>query len=739
MHMKKLGIAILVLGAGLLALRAQEPAPDMETNGEGAVGGTPVQIEARAKRMIDNAVELLANNEESRAIGMLEAVPRMFADTPSRFRAHLELGRHLTEKRQFDRAAAELRRAHASEDSEVQAEALLLLGRCQLARGDAGDAAMILRRVTQDFPTSLFANDAFYTIGQIHFEAGRWARAAEAFGMVGTAVPADDTTNAFVLAEAGQRIFMHVIDKDLAVLAALGESQDVELVSRSGDREKSTLVPFGRGDGDFLASVLTVTEPSQPFDGKLTVQGAEEVTVNYVDQNTESGAVKQAKSAQARIVSTAALAFMDGAQRQRVRGVFADQPAFLRLRDLDLDTTAQPDTATVAVKALYRARPEVPEGSDVAPAAPAPDAPWLERGQITVSLLETGPRSGIFVGRLVPRLVNLSSNAPIIELAAGDLAVQPDDKLVASFTDAAHLRAAGTETREAAAVVLVGGSTEPQSIIAHASDAAVQARKLLLEAQLLHKWGNIFKEVGLNKHAADKAEEGLQRVEDLMALATRFSLERKLVEESFAVKWDLQLVQGNLGDAIATCRALVRLYPDTTLADRAFLQIGNARMQDKKDVNSISSAIQVFNAILALPSSPLKAEAQYRIGEAIEQQIKLRQRPGEKADFAAAMVAFKRCAEAYPESAYAGDSFKRVIDYYIETRDYARCVETLERVFQDYPDAPWLDEMLLKWGVVHYRMGHRDLALQKFQRLVEEYPGGQAAQQATAFLQRLNN
>ena len=737
--MKKLGIAILVLGAGLLALRAQEPATAQETNGEGAVGGTPAQIEARARRMIDNAVELLANNEESRAVGMLEAVPRMFADTPSRFRAHLELGRHLTEKRQFDRAAAELRRAHASEDSEVQAEALLLLGRCQLARGDAGDAAMILRRVTQDFPTSLFANDAFYTIGQIHFEAGRWARAAEAFGMVGTAVPADDTTNAFVLAEAGQRIFMHVIDKDLAVLAALGESQDVELVSRSGDREKSTLVPFGRGDGDFLASVLTVTEPSQPFDGKLTVQGAEEVTVNYVDQNTESGAVKQAKSAQARIVSTAALAFMDGAQRQRVRGVFADQPAFLRLRDLDLDTTAQPDTATVAVKALYRERPEVPEGSDVAPAAPAPDAPWLERGQITVSLLETGPRSGIFVGRLVPRLVNLSSNAPIVELAAGDLAVQPDDKLVASFTDAAHLRAAGTETREAEVVVLVGGSTEPQSIIAHASDAAVQARKLLLEAQLLHKWGNIFKEVGLDKHAADKAEEGLQRVDDLMALATRFSLERKLVEESFAVKWDLQLVQGNLGDAIATCRALVRLYPDTTLADRAFLQIGNARMQDKKDVNSISSAIQVFNAILALPSSPLKAEAQYRIGEAIEQQIKLRQRPGEKADFAAAMVAFKRCAEAYPESAYAGDSFKRVIDYYIETRDYARCVETLERVFQDYPDAPWLDEMLLKWGVVHYRMGHRDLALQKFQRLVEEYPGGQAAQQATAFLQRLNN
>ena len=132
--------------------------------------------------------------------------------------------------------------------------------------------------------------------------------------------------------------------------------------------------------------------------------------------------------------------------------------------------------------------------------------------------------------------------------------------------------------------------------------------------------------------------------------------------------------------------------------------------------------------ILTLPNSPLKAEAQYRIGEAIEQQIKINvaNNPMQKADFSSAMVAFKRCAEAYPESAYAGDSFKKVIDYYISIRDYARCVETLERVFQDYPDAPWLDEMLLKWGVVLYRQGNRPAAIEKFQRLVEEYPGGQA-------------
>ena len=277
--------------------------------------GSPEQIEARAKRMVKNAKELLENNEEDRAVGMLEAIPKMFPDAPSRFNAYLELGRYQIDKRQFDQAISNLRKALGSADRELQAESLLLQGECQLARGESGDAAMILRRVTQDYPTSLFANDAFFLIGQIHFDAGRWARASEAYKMVGTAVPEDDATNAVVLAEAGQRIYVHVTDKDLAVLAALGETSKVEIASKSGDKEKAELVGFGRGDGDFLASVVTTTDPTQPYDGKLTVQGADDISVVYVDRNAEDGAVNQTRAAAAKVVSTAALTFMDGAQR----------------------------------------------------------------------------------------------------------------------------------------------------------------------------------------------------------------------------------------------------------------------------------------------------------------------------------------------------------------------------------------------------------------------------------------
>ena len=691
------------------------------------------QVEARATRMIKNALTLFESGEDERGVSMLEAVPRMYPESAARFRAELELGRHYLDKRVFDKAAVALRASLKSTDNELNAEALLLEGQLHLAKGAPGEAVMSLRRLTQDYPTSAFANDAFFLIGQIHFEAGRWTRASEAYAMVGTAVPEDDSsTNAVVLAEAGQRIYVHVHDKDIAVLAATGGKANVELEGPEGDREQADLSGFG-ASGDFLASVETTSEETKPGDGKLTVRGSQAIKVNYVDANDENGKSNVRRLAEAKVVSSGTVTFMDGAQRQKVSGVFVGQPAFIRLKDLDLDVSAKPDKATVKVAALYRERPEIPPGETVAP-PPAPDAPWLVRGETDVELTETGDRTGVFTGRIVPQLMK-GTNAPA--LPRGEIAVNPEEKIRVTYDDALHIRGDKPETRTAEAYVLVGASTEPQSIVAHASEATVQAKKLLLEGQLLCQWGRIFKDTGLDTNAKAKAEEGLDRVDEIMQLAKRFPLERSVVEEAYQVKWSLQLVVGDLDLAIATCRELVRLYPDTALADRAFLEIGKARAAVKNH-ESLRNAIQVFNAVTRLPNSPLKAEAQFRVGEALEELARLRSRgSARRPDYSQAMVAFRRCAETYPNSSYAGDSFKRVIDYYISVRDYPRAVEVLERVFQDYVDAPWLDEMLLKWGVVCHRQGRRDEAIEKFHRVVEEYPGGQAARQASNFLKKL--
>ena len=690
------------------------------------------RVENRCRRVVKNAVALFGQNEDDRAVNMLEAVARMYPDAVSRFSANLELGRHFLDRRDFDRAFAELRVAQRSTLPEVQAEALLLQGQLQNARGQAAEAMMVLRRLTQDYPTSPFSNDAYFLIGQIHFDAHRWTRASEAFQMVGTAV-ADPGSNATVFAEAGQRVFVHVKDKDLSVLHALGDRSEVVVSAKSGDSEKAMLTPFGKGDGDFLASVKTTSDATKPGDGVLTVAGSDALEVVYVDRNTEGGEVAKKVLARAKVVSTGSIAFMDGAQRQRVKGVFAGQPALVRLRDLDLDVSPEADRAKVAVKVQYRERPEPPPGADPndPPPPPAPDAPWLTRSETELTLTETAPRSGVFTGRLTPQILEAGKTA-----ADGEAAVEPEDRIVVSYEDRLHLEGTKAVPREASVVVLVGGSTEPQSIVAHANEPTVQAKKLLLEAQLLYKWGSIFKDVGLEANAQAKADEGLARIDDIFELMKRNSLERPVVESAYEARWNLLLVKNKLPAAIATCRALVKRYPDTILADRAFLQIANANRAEDTD-ESRASAVKVYNSILAMENSPLKPEAQFRIGEIMERNARLKAGSGQRPDFSSAMVAFRRCADAYPNSSFAGESIKRVIDYFISIRDYNRAHETLDRVFQDYPDAPWLDEMLLKWGVVHHRLGNRGEAVAKFRRLLEEYPGGAAAKKAAQFLKKL--
>ena len=81
----------------------------------------------------------------------------------------------------------------------------------------------------------------------------------------------------------------------------------------------------------------------------------------------------------------------------------------------------------------------------------------------------------------------------------------------------------------------------------------------------------------------------------------------------------------------------------------------------------------------------------------------------------AAIQQYKVCAERYPESEFAGASLAKLVDYHVETKDYTQASDLLEQVFQDYPDAPFLDSMLLKWVLVAYRMGDFEKGSQDIQ------------------------
>lgn len=754
--MKKIAVLLVLTGLAAALSAAPDNGKAEKPSASSSAGDRAArQADARAKRMIQQALSTLQEGEEERALGMLEAIPKLFPDSQYRFNAWLELGRAHLAKGRNDESLVALRKATGSSLTDVKAESFLLQAKVQLAAARDSEASMLLRRITTDFPDSLFANDAWFEIGQIHFKAKRWVRAQEAFRRVGTAIPkvknkpedgegsdsVDETSgkgqratiNAPVYAEAGQRLYVCVDDRDIAVAAAMGSKMKVVAKSASGDSEELELKPFGTDGLSALASVPTSSNLSKPNDGLLTVQGGEVVTVVYVDEASSDGSKNVALSAPVKIVSSAVLAVMDGAYRQNVKGVFVGNPAFLRLRDLDLDVSDKPDTVKIAATS-YRHRPK-PTADELAEAAATGETidenadPWIEIASGEVTLTETAARSGVFEGRLTPVLNGAAAEG-------GQIAAEADGKLVFLYTD--HLHLEGSLPREVSAevVVLTGGSTEPQSIVSSASDPVLQSRKLLLEARLLNQWATIFKEVGLDAQARAKSDEGLNRVGEIFELSERQAIQRDVLENAYAAKWDLLLVKGNLNEAIAVCRELLKVYPDTVLADMAFMRIAKAK-SESRDPEEVEEAARIYRSVLSMPNSPNKAEAQFLLAGILEKSAKLRATPDRPPDYTAAIAAYRACAENYPQSSFAGESFKRVITYQIEKKDYDRAIETLERVFQDYPDAPWLDEMLLRWGIVNYRKGDVQGATAKFRRVLEEYPTGAAAGQASSFLQRL--
>ena len=68
--------------------------------------------------------------------------------------------------------------------------------------------------------------------------------------------------------------------------------------------------------------------------------------------------------------------------------------------------------------------------------------------------------------------------------------------------------------------------------------------------------------------------------------------------------------------------------------------------------------------------------------------------------------------------------------FYVDTEDFAQASDLLEQVFADFPDAAFLDEMLLLWAQVAFRMGDNSVAQQKLQQLVFDYPSSKHVAEA---------
>ena len=155
------------------------------------------------------------------------------------------------------------------------------------------------------------------------------------------------------------------------------------------------------------------------------------------------------------------------------------------------------------------------------------------------------------------------------------------------------------------------------------------------------------------------------------------------------------------------------------------MEIGKIKLSQK----DYRGAVAIFQQILSLETSLAKPEAQFRIAEASELSS--------KTGMEAALKHYQTCARKYPDSEFAGPSLAKMVNYYIETKDPVQADNLLRQIFEDHPDAKFLDGMLWRWAVLAVRMRDFKKAEAKCKQLLFEYPDSPYASKAAAALEKL--
>ena len=736
-------IVLVLLALPLISNAQDTPAPSERER-------VSADVDRQAKHLFDKAVELMEYKQYERGLAMLNTVVRDNQGALLAHMAHMAMGKHYLDQRKAKEALGHfllLTRVLApvpgeKQPAEIEAlyhEALFQAGFSQFQSGQYAAGFPLFRRLTEVAGRTKWANMAYFYIGMSHYSLKNWNKAIDSLSLVGTEVEeGGDGGDDLGRIEIGQRFYSKIEDADVPIMRKLGVPITATVEVSSGDKETITGVPVPGKKHEMLASAPTALGDPKPGDGVLQMLGGDTLTVTYIDDSTLDGQKGVARVGKVRAVSTGTVGFFLGDHSTPAYVAYPGQPQVLMLRDADLDKTPGAEEVTLTVTSRYKV--EATEGSDsedlldIFALEDEEEDVWKERDSVTVKLVESGEgpqiRTGAFLGK-----IQLAPVEDGVEPNRGDSVLHCDelDELLVSYTDAVHLY--GNEPRESEAKIRVSGSvnsgvTADQYVV---FEELLKARKGSVEAEALAGLGGIYKDMGLDQRAAMRANEALDKVDPI--IVNRAKLPGDLVEQAFKLKWESELLKDDFDAATATCLAFNRLYPESVLADQALMTLGRS-LNDRGDYQQ---AVDVYGRVLELENPISAAEAQFRIGEALAKQA---EEQAEAADehnskwgvaglskatalqnrMGAAIAAYRKTYQAYPESSYAAEALGRVVRHYVETENFAQAADLLESVFSDYPDAAFLDEMLLLWANVGFRMGDNEIAKTKLRQLIFDYP-----------------
>ncbi|NQT92067.1 MAG: tetratricopeptide repeat protein, partial [Lentisphaerae bacterium] len=616
----------------------------------------------------------------------------------------------------------------------------------------------VLRNVTRDYPHTVWANQAYYYIGMCHFATENWNRAIEALERVGMFMDPNSPVARFV--EAGRRFYIRIDDDDLPILKRLGRTIKVKIRTKSGDAEELLCIPLTSTAETYIGSIPTEVAPVAPGDRSLQVLSGDEITTTYIDLNTEEGEREVGRVDITKVICSGTVRFTIATFDEKADAGYLGQDLYMTVFDADLDVNNEPNVARARLVSRYE-RPrdrelmqaDASQGIDMERVAEEEAAEkYIVRDEVRLTLNELTTNrtftSGSAGAAAVPvRTGIFGGKVRLADVAEGDTPDRSDDRLGCRIGDQVVVYYLGEYHREGDVIRerqdLTGVVGEinnlPVSRTAYVPDLLTRARKASVEAEAYLELGKIFKSMGLLEGAREKCHQGIGLADQIIAESG--PIPQELIEGAFKLKWELYLTAGELQAALTTCRMFARHFPHSKFVDQALLKIGAVHVE----AEDYTAALSVFRSILSLPHSLAKPEAQFLIGEVTFQNALKTLKSGgtkteedpEVAAMKQAVQHYKKCADLYPESEFAGESLAKLVDYYVQAGDLPAAEDLLEKVSVDYPDARFMDRMLLKWVLVSYKRGDIARAYEKCKELVYQYPESSYAGKARKLMPQL--
>ena len=763
---------LLYLLLALMAIPSWLVAQDGERSRRARVSA---DMDRRAKHLYDKAIELMEYKQYDRGLEMLNSVVRDNQGTMLAHMAHMAIGKHYLDQRKYKECLSHFMlltrllapvpgETQTEEEVELYNESLFQAGLANYQSGQYAAGFPLFRRLTEVAGKTKWANMAYFYIGMSHYNLKNWNKAIDSLSLVGTEVSeegAETTDEGEDLGriEIGQRFYAKIEDADVPIMRKLGQPIKAIVQVSSGDKEIITGAPVPGKKHEMLASAPTELGAPVQDDGKIQMIGGDILTVTYIDDSTLAGEKGVSRSGKVRAVSTGTVGFYLGDYSTPAYIAYPGQPQVVMLRDADLDKTPQAETITLTISARYKVEAkeaaETDDLLDIFALEDEEEDAWKERDSITITLEErlkpdstaTEIRTGIFAGK-----IKLEPVGEGVEPKSDDDVLHTDelDELLVTYTDEVHLY--GDNPRESDSKIKVSGSvnsgvTADQYVV---FEELLKARKGSVEAEALAGLGEIYKDMGLDQRATLRAKEALGKVDPI--IINRKKLPSDIVENAFRLKWVSELIKDDFAAATATCLAFNRLYPESVLADQALMTLGRSLV----DRGDFEQAVSVYGRVLQLENPISGAEAQFRIGEALQRQAEekiesedahnskwgkagLSKATALQNAMGAAIAAYRKTYQNYPESSFAADALGRVVRHYVDTEAFAQAADLLESVFNEYPDAAFLDEMLMLWAKVAYRMGDNAMAQTKLRQLIFDYPTSKQAGEARKMLSGLDS